>query len=292
MFTAAMQSQVEEILRQAGCSNYERLGEAEGIPTGWIAFKNAVPANALALDTGEDPFYAIKPAPDVQIDLVGGIFLYNAVWLAGYPPRIKLNGEAGIPFKVLIDGKEALTNSEGFLEVEGYDSPGQHSVHCEGLACSRTYAIEEPREDWPAWPAHNFGQSEICGPLVIASKKITGRPVTVPMSTPVLLGAEPGQIFRCSHRNVSNWKGYVPFEVVWALPAHPLQSNKKTARILQFKNAPFLAKKNHKDKATLDWCKAILDASRKGLKVDNSHGETVQWHQYKKEARKIWRAAK
>jgi hypothetical protein len=292
LVTKAMQAQVEEILKQAGCDAYEHLQEPEGIPAGWVAFKNVIPTKSLALDAGADPFYPIKPAPDVEIDFVSGICLQNTVWLAGYPPKIKLVGQSDTPIKVLIDGKEAQTTAEGFLTTEGYDHLGQHSVNCEGLSCSRTYVIEEPSEDWSAWPAHAPGKSEICGPLLVKSKADGARPVTVPMSTPLLLGSEPGQVFRCSQRNVSNWKGYVPFEIVWALPAHPLRSDKRTARILQFKNAPLLAGKNNRNKATLEWCKAILDASRKGLRVENAQGELALWHQYKKEARKIWRAAK
>jgi hypothetical protein len=112
------------------------------------------------------------------------------------------------------------------------------------------------------------------------------------MSTPLLLGAEPGQIFRCSPRNVTQWKGFVPFDVVWALPAYPLRCNKKTARIIQFRIAPFSPRKGG-SKTALDWCKAILDASRKGLRVESNSAEAAaHWHEYKKEARKMWRAAR
>jgi hypothetical protein len=111
---------------------------------------------------------------------------------------------------------------------------------------------------------------------------------TVPMSNPLLIGAEPGQIFRCSSRGVAVWKGFVPFDVVWALPALPLICNKKTSRILQFANKPPMPC-NTMTKP-LAWSIAILDASRKGLRIENpSTGSIALWSQYKKTARSIWR---
>jgi hypothetical protein len=290
--TAELQEQVEAILIQAGCTGYAKLQEADGMPTGWIGYREVAPTQSLPLE-GTDAFYAIKPAPDIEINLDGGIWLHNSVWLAGYPPKIKLLGQANTSIKVLIDGKEAQVNTEGYLITDGYDSIGQHSIYCEGLSCSRTYSIEEPSESWEGWSAYKFDESEICGPLVqLTAKAANRRPITVPMSTPLLLGAEPGQIFRCSSRSVTQWKGFVPFDVVWALPAYPLRCNKKTARILQFKAAPFSARKGD-SKAALDWCNAILDASRKGLRVESNSAEAVaHWHEYKKEARKMWRAAR
>jgi len=290
--TAELQEQVEAILILAGCAGYAKLQEAEGMPAGWSGFRDVAPTQSLPLE-GSDSFYAIKPAPDIEISLEGGIWLQNSVWLAGYPPKIKLLGQANTSIKVLIDGKEAQPNAEGYLIAEGCDSIGQHSIYCEGLSCSRTYSIEEPSESWEGWSAYKFDESEICGPLVQLTAKAAGRrAITVPTSTPLLLGAEPGQIFRCSPRNVTQWKGFVPFDVVWALPGYPLRCNKKTARILQFRDAPFSPRKNG-GKAALDWCNAILDASRKGLRVESNSAEAAaHWHQYRKEARKIWRAAR
>ena len=290
--TAELQEQVEAILIQAGCTGYAKLQEADGMPTGWIGFREVAPTQSLPLE-GTDAFYAIKPAPDIELNLDGGIWLQNSVWLDGYPPKIKLLGQANSSIKVLIDGKEAQVNTEGYLIADGYDSIGQHSIYCEGLSCSRTYSIEEPSESWEGWAAYKFDELEICGPLVqLPAKAANRRPITVPMSTPLLLGAEPGQIFRCSPRNVTQWKGFVPFDVVWALPAYPLRCNKKTARILQFRAAPFSARKGD-SKAAIDWCNAILDASRKGLRVESNSAEAAaHWHQYKKEARKMRRAAR
>jgi hypothetical protein len=284
---------VEAILIEAGCEGYTRLDESHGVPSGWVGLRGVTPTKAIALNLGSDPFYAIKPTPDIEIDLEGGICLRNSVWLAGYPPRIKLLGESTGTVRVLIDGKEAQSTAEGFVIVDGYDTSGHHSVYCEGLSCSCSYSIEEPPDSWEEWPAHHFPQADICGPLVqLTPETVSGRLFTGPMSNPLLLGAEPGQIFRCSPRNVALWKGYVPFYVVWALPAQPLQCNKKTARILQFANVPVALSKPGRKPALL-WSNAILDASRKGLLIENgSSDSTARWGDYKKIARNIRRASR
>ena len=284
---------VEAILNEAGCEGYTRLNESHGVPPGWAGLRGVTPTKAMALDLGSDPFYAIKPAPDIEIDLEGGVCLRNSVWLAGYPPRIKLLGESTGTVRVLIDGKEAQSTAEGFVIVDGYDAAGHHSVYCEGLSCSCSYSIEEPPDSWKEWPAHHFPQADICGPLVqLTPETVHGRLFSGPMSNPLLLGAEPGQIFHCSPRSVALWKGFVPFDVVWALPAQPLQCNKTTARILQFAHAPVALPKPGRKPALL-WSNAILDASRKGLLIENGSQEsTARWSDYKKTARNIWRASR
>ena len=59
---------------------------------GWTVLCDVAPTKAIPLETGIDPFYAIKPAPDMEIEFEGGVCFRNSVWLAGYPPRIKLLG--------------------------------------------------------------------------------------------------------------------------------------------------------------------------------------------------------
>lgn len=280
---------VETVLREAGCEGYSRLDETLGLPPGWVGFRGVSPVRAIALDVGtSDPLYAIKPAADIEIEFEAGVWLRNSVWLAGYPPQIKLFGQTNGGPKVLIDGKEAQLTAEGSLVVDGYDLPGPHSVYCEGL--SRSYSIEEPPDFWETWPAYQFGQALICGASVQLPPEEAGRGAfSVPMSNPLLIGAEPGQIFRCSSRSVAIWRGFVPFDVVWALPAQPLICNKKTARILQFSDKPPMPRS--KETQPFAWSSAILDASRKGLRIDCGSPESaVRWAEYKKMARSIWRS--
>lgn len=282
--------QVEDILNEAGCQGYTKLSESD-VPPGWVGLRDVLPTKAIKLEAGSDPFYALKPAPDIEIELEGGVRLRDQVFLAGYPPRISLFGEVTSSIKFLIDDKEAHQTEGGSFLVDGYDRPGQHFAYCEGLSCSRSYSIEEPPDTWLAWPAYQYGQVDICGPLVRTPPTATRRTAfTVPMSNPILLGAEPGQIFRCSTRSVQRWKGYVPFEVVWALPAIPLICNKKTARILQFSDASCIFSRDHRQQY-LGWCNAILDASRKGLQIEGEFpNSAARWREYKKVARGIWRS--
>jgi hypothetical protein len=285
---------VDTILNEAGCSGYTKVDETQGAPSGWIALRDVSPARAIPVDSGIDHFYAIKPPPDIEIELEGGLRLRNSVWLAGYTPRIKLLGECSLPVRVLIDGKEAQRSDDGSFTGEGYDLVGEHSVYCEGLSCSASYGIEEPPGSWEQWGAHRYGEAEICGPLVQVRPEAAGhRMVTAPMSNPVLLGANPGEIFYCSRRNVSHWKGYVPFDPVWALPAYPLTSNKETASIVQLSEKSVVRPGRPYPRGVLNWSNAILDASRKGLHIGNeSPHSKAFWSTYKKVARSIWRAAR
>jgi hypothetical protein len=280
--------EVETVLKEAGCQGYSKLDEANGLPDGWAGFRSVSPTNAITVETGiSDPFYAGKPASDIEIEFEAGVRLRNSVWLAGYPPTIKLFGQPGAGIKALIDGKEAVAAEGGSLVVDGYGLPGSHSVYCGGV--SRSYSVEEPPDSWEAWPAYQFGEARFCGALVHLPVEDAGRPaVTVPMSNPLLIGAEPGQVFRCSARTVALWRGFVPFDVVWALPAQPLTCNKKTARILQFADKPLMP--HRAGTRPLVWHSAILDASRKGLRIEGGSAESVErWSEYKKTARSIWR---
>jgi hypothetical protein len=289
--TAELLPQVEAVLASAGCQGYSRIDESHGMPAGWFGLRGVSPTMALPLNSGIDPFYALKPAPDIDIELQGGVCLHHSVWLAGYPPQIKLFGQTSGTVKLLIDGKQAHQSALGIFTVDGHDLPGLHSVYCEGLSCSRSYSIEEPPDSWQQWQAYHFDDGDICGPLVHPMSEIAGRrSFTVPMSNPLLIGAEPGQIFRCSPRRVSNWKGFVPFDVVWALPSQPLICDKRTARIIQFGDIRPAAS-DARMKPDRCWSNAILDASRKGLRIDNSSANAAAcWREYKKVAKSIWRS--
>jgi hypothetical protein len=282
--------QVEAILAEAGCAGYTRISESHGIPSGWCGLRDVAPSVAIPLNPGSDPFYPIKPAPDIEIDLTGGICLRNSIWLAGFPPRIEVLGQQSNMMRVKIDGMDAEFLEDGSIVSEGFDQPGLHSVYCDSLSCSRSYSIVEPPEVWKKWPAYDFGGAAICGPLVSISPAASKRRiVAVPMSNPILIGAQPGQIFRCSRRSVACWKGFVPFDVVWALPLHPLTCDKKTSRILNLATTA-VSQKPCSVTTPYGWCTAILDASRKGLRIESDAPDTLaSWREYKKVAKNILR---
>jgi hypothetical protein len=285
---------VEKVLREGGCAGYAKLDESHGVPAGWMALRGVQPTSAIALDPGVDPFYTIKPAPDIEIELEGGLWLRHSAWVAGYPPQIRLLGHSSVPVKVLIDSKEARRSDDGSFTVPGYDAGGGHIVDCEGLSCSKSYSIEEPPGEWERWPAHCFGGTDMCGPLVeINGAAASMGAITVPMSNPLLLGAQPGEIFCCSRRTVARWKGYVPFAPVWALPSYPLTSNKKTVSIIQMAGTPVLNVGGPYSRDAFRWSNAILDAGRKGLQIENeSPASRTCWRQYKSTARRIWRSSR
>jgi hypothetical protein len=286
-----MASEVESVLAAAGCEGYTKIGESLGVPAGWVGFRGVLPTKALSLDSEVDQLYALKPAPDIEIDFEGGIRLRNSIWLAGYPPQIKLYGQTNSAGRILIDGKEAERSADGSLIADGYDQVGDHSVYCEGQSRSRTYSVEAPPDSWDRWTSYRLERDSVCGPLVqLESKGVVSKPITIPMSNPVLVGSEPGQIFQCSARSVGRWRGFVPFDVVWALPAQPFTSDKRTARIIQFADKP-IAPVNLETKRTVSWCNAILDASRKGLRIESDYSDSsVRWREYRNAARKLQRA--
>jgi hypothetical protein len=255
-----------------------------------VALRNVSPTKAIELDPGSDPFYSIKPAPDIDIELTGGICLRNSVWLSGYAPRMRIVGEFDGSIKVRIDQREAHLEADGSFVVDGYDDVGPHSVYCEGLSCSCSYSIEEPPDSWEEWDAYVFGVNGICGSRVRRAPGAAPElPFVVPITNLLLLGAKPGEIFRCTSRRVKQWKGFVPFEVVWALPTDPLRCDKRVARILAYNPNPVMTIDHAA--LSLDWAKAILDASRKGLRFTPENSDSAQrWKGYKKIARRIWKA--
>ena len=283
-------AEVETLLAVAGCEEYVKLDDTYGVPHGWVALRNVSPTKAIELDPGSDPFYSIKPAPDIDIELTGGICLRNSVWLSGYAPRIRIVGEFDESIKVRIDQREAHLEEDGSFVVEGYDDVGSHSVYCEGLSCSCSYSIEEPPDSWEEWDAYVFGANGICGSRVRRAPGAAPElPFVVPITNLLLLGAKPGEIFRCTSRRVKQWKGFVPFEVVWALPTDPLRCDKRVARILAYNPSPVMTMDHNA--LTLEWAKAILDASRKGLRFSTEDSDCAQrWKGYKKIARRIWKA--
>lgn len=284
-------AEVENILASAGCHQYVKFGSELGLPKGWTGIKRVRPTKPVPLADGIDAFYAVKPATDVDIDLEGGICIRNSAWLAGFPPRIRLLGDTSSVGRVLIDGRHAEPAADGTYSVEGCELAGEHEIICEGLSRSRSYSIEEAPTAWDTWAAYRSGMATLCGPLVQAGHE-GRRLISVPMTNPLLLGAEPGQIFRCAPRPGSIWTGYVPFDVAWALPAQPLICKKKESRILQIGSMPLLPLPAGKPRV-LRWCSAILDAGRKGLHLHEPSAEgSLLWKEYKKAARNYWRAAK
>jgi hypothetical protein len=104
----------KELLASSGCEGYTKFDESYGTPRGWIGLRGVLPNKGLLLEES-DPFYALKPETERQIEVDGGIYLFNSVWLAGYPPQIRIVGKSDVPVNVLIDGKPAQQTDGGCL---------------------------------------------------------------------------------------------------------------------------------------------------------------------------------
>ena len=85
---------VESALRAAGCANWTQLGEGDGVPSGWRLLRGVVPHKSLPLSSDADILNILRPLPEIEIALEGGIRLAYNTWLLGYPPAIHVYGDS------------------------------------------------------------------------------------------------------------------------------------------------------------------------------------------------------
>ena len=307
--TATILGPVEDALRAAGCDHWSQLGEDDGAPSGWRVLREVVPQKAVPLSANDDILNILRPLPEIEIALEGGIRLAYNTWLLGYPPAILLYGDRERNEKVLIDGLEASASEDDGYTAPGWDIQGHHQVFCSNI--NRRYSLVRSQENWSYWPANSCAldssqgderRFEFCGPLVrpvaIDGRTYQRRVVSVPATNPVLLGAGSGEIFFARSRpdvRAAQCLGLPPFDPVWALPHEPLRCDKRTNRILLVGDPAAGDINASREPAGSDrdikgWCSLILDANRKGLSVEPSSPATDHlWLQYKRVARRIWR---
>jgi hypothetical protein len=306
--TEELASQVEELLQQC-CTNVPvRLTHDDGLPAGWVAYRAVVPIKPLPLDHTPNILDALRPSPDIEIALRGGIRLQYKQWLAGYPPAIRLYGEGEHAGTLTIDGIDAERQPDGSFTVAGWDTVGDHVVSCGGQISS--YSIIEA-SGWDAWTAYSFpslitrdSEPGICGALVFSSApdRTPLPPVLVPASNPILLGGMPGQIYRCTIQEdirlpyCAAFPGFVP---IWAVPADPLRADKRIARVLYLPalgasgSIRSISKDKPANRKIRQWCAAILDCARKGIALEPTDQQTGDaWRSYRNTARRVWRASR
>lgn len=303
--TQALLAQVEDLLRQSCGTLPARLDEDDGLPAGWFGFRPVVPTKPLALGDEAHILNALRPLPDVQIALRGGIRLRYGEWLFGHPPSIRIYGDAEHAGPLYIDGGAAARLADGSFSSPGWDGEGEHAISCAGQ--TKTYRIVEPEDGWEAWAAYTFSAikgralAPVCGGAVIVPGSGTRWTALIPASNPVVIGAQPGQVYHCPLRQDVRFPfcpASVPFEPVWALPADPLRADKRTARVrlvgtLQKPVQPASNRQAPRGANVIQWRDAILACSRKALAVDPDDGEAKSvWREYREAARKIWRAAR
>ena len=306
-------SAVKDVLDEAGCSGSDELGEDDGVPTGWKVLRKVRPKRPVIPNNDTDILNVLRPRPEIEIALEGGIRLTSNSWLLGYPPAIRVYGDPEHTETILIDNQEAVGSDQDGYTVPGWDKEGNHQIWCS--ATQKSYSLISCDTSWSFWPAYSFSlrgiQGEICefafcGPLVYPSTKDTRqdqrRTILVPSSNPVLLGARPGEVcFAHLRRDVRNVQclGLPPFDPVWALPSHPLRCDKRNNRILllgKIKAVPCTAGNRWLTDDSCDlemWYRIILDISRKGLIIEPmSPAADRLWCSYKRLARHLWKKSR
>jgi hypothetical protein len=292
-----MAEQVQAVLAISGCKITNRHRQDHGAPEGWVFFKPAKPVESVQHILGEEMLNLLRPLPDIELALEGGLWIENSSWMEGFPPQILVSGELPEHAVVQIDGRPAEKRPDGTFCTAASDAPGPHSVCCEGRTCS--YTIVQPSTGWDTWEPLSFGSATICGAKVSAPISSGCHYTKVPTANPILVGANPGEIFQCESRPAGFWSGYVPFKAVWALPENPLRSKRDASRILLLSVAPPCTIPPHKPGRNFQqdparrWCRAILDCRRKKLTTEPSNGEALQlWTLYTRHARNLARKLK
>ncbi|MDK2744417.1 MAG: hypothetical protein NDI90_16065 [Nitrospira sp. BO4] len=293
-----------------------------GIPAGWVGLRGVRPQHPVAPSPDGDIMDALRPLPDIEIALTGGIRIDRQTWLSSFPPTIELLGETSMLGVVTIDGQKATRSPEGGYVAPGWDSAGEHTVWC--TSATRAYAIRSGAEAWDPWDAYSWSLGEptasgtqsrpaICGVLVRPPRdaRADSCPIVVVATNPILLGARPGEIEVCTPRKdvrAGFCVGFPWFHPIWAVPADALHCDKRAARVLLIGppaavNRADQTSATHRSgcavrrrdltRATHAWCEAILEASRKGLQAVPSRVEIAAlWKSYKRYAktlRRSWR---
>lgn len=304
---------VRNLLEQAGAAVPQILSSTAGIPDGWTALRGVRPKNPVPAEPGENILNVLRPRANLEIALIGGIRVGASNWLQHHPPRIELKGTVIGDTRLLIDGKQASQRPDGGLFADGWDAPGEHQIWCQDR--SRTYAIERPKEDWLPWPAHGrrtssqgrwslSGGTTTCGALVLpppTGDKPNASARVFHSANPLLIGRVPGQIYCCPVRTdvrTDVCLGTAEFDPVWAMPADVLHCDKSIARVRMVGRAEMTPTAQYardvvNSHLVATWWKAILDGSRKGVRVEPDTREAHQlWDHYKRVARSLRRSFK
>jgi hypothetical protein len=316
---AELVGEVRAAIALTGSPEPTELSSGSGMPAGWVGLRGVRPQKPVAPSPGGDIMDALRPLPDVEIALIGGIRIARQTWLTGFPPSIEVRGDVSTLVAITIDGHEATRSAEGGFVAPDWDSAGQHTVSC--TSCSRTYTVRTGAEDWEPWDAYAWSLGEptangtqsrpgICGAFVRPPRRARpdARATVVRASNPILLGARPGEIEVCTPRDdvrTGLCIGFPSFEPVWAIPAHTVHCDKRTARVLLVGppsglNRDQLAPLAHRNKVVARrralalgasaWCAAILAAGRKGLKVEPATSDIAElWQSYKHYAKALRR---
>jgi len=297
--TTALRDQVLTALADAGCAAPDVNDDnTSGVPPGWILFRNVTPTCAVPMRDNMDILNVLCPAHEIEPHFVGGIRLERNTWLAGFPPRIRFTGELGDGFQVMIDGKPAWPTTDGAFEATDWDTEGEHRLWFADR--TETYSLRTMDERWDRWKAHDFGTgAAICGAGIQRINSTHWHQARVPATNLLLIGARPGEIFRCEARygmRSETILAFVPFAPTWALPIDPIHSDNRSACLVLLNSIEpvYTARPGSRgrkvDRALREWVVAINDAGRKQLKLANASEDTnTLWRRYRAVAKWLWK---
>jgi hypothetical protein len=284
-------------LNEAGCDAPEVCDSTTaGVPAGWILIRDVIPTRAVPMREEQNILNVLCPGHEIEPQFTGGIRLERNVWLVGFPPRIRFAGELESGFRVLIDDQPTTRANDGGFESPGWDQEGEHRLWFSDRA--QTYALRRMEEHWDSWPAHQCGAgAAICGAGTYRIDDARPRQFCVPAANPVLIGARPGEIFRCRIANGANssWVlATVPFTPVWALPSGRLSRKNPAAAIelVEFKE-PLNQIEGSSPKlkvtsALRKWVFAVRNARRNRFILAVNRDELqALWRRYGDVARKL-----
>lgn len=301
--------EVKEVIHEAGAEVNEIADVSRGMPSRWLALLGIKPTKAILPGDEVDILNILRPLPEIEISLEVGIRLEYSTWLEGYPPLIRVYGGSEHISEVVIDGQVASHDEDDAYRAPGCDSIGLHQVWCSGV--NKSYSIEKREPDWSSWDAHSSDipsiakrRVAICGPLVRQCESVEGTmSFLLPGTNPIAVGSTPGEFLigaRCSDILFAPFVITPWFEPVWALPMDPFRCKRDTMQIVlmgeprDVQRLKKVRQLNYREgSAVLSWCRAILNASRKGLRKEPDTDEVRQlWDSYKKTARYLKRALK
>ena len=292
-----LRDRVMGALNEAGCAAPEACDSTTpGVPAGWILIPNVTPTRAVPMREEQNILNVLCPGHEIEPQFTGGIRLERSVWLVGFPPRIRFAGELENGFKVLIDDQPATPAADGAFESPGWDSEGEHRLWFSDRA--QTYALRTMEEGWDSWPAHQCGAgAAICGAGTYRIDDARWRQFCIPAANPVLIGARPGEIFRCRISNGahSDWVlTRVPFIPVWALPSggRSRKNPRAAIEVVEFKEPlnqiEEFSPKLKVTSALRKWIFALRNARRNHVKLA-AHGDETDalWRRYGDVAKRL-----
>lgn len=262
-------------------SEVPSLVEGPGIPDGWVCLRGIRPRIPGSWQSSDEILEAMRPHPDADIELTGGLPLDGSRWLTGMPPEIRIAGADAVPGDVTIDGFTAtLADTDRWIAPE-WDSIGQHQVRYAGL--SRTYEIADLEEDWPFWSAHPGPGFAISGARALS----TGARMPVAVEGPAcwLLGPKPGQIvWAPAIAGQIAACGIPEFAPIWSIPPK-IGRRRPVAQLIGNARWPQPDERSASRDAVQQWAKVI----RMARNIAGTPQDAALWNAYADEARRLWR---